>query len=353
MKSKALVFLLAVVLAAPLLAQEAPAKPEKSEPTAEELAGRLESITEAFTEAKGILDALNRLRIQGYVQAQYSDNQTLSTFAVRRGRINFQYQLAPTSRIVIQPDLSSAGGVALRDAYVELTEPWTAWKNTLTAGQFKVPFGFEVRQSSRDREMPERTRVITTLFPGERDRGAMLSGAGFGDRFTYRVGVLNGNGIPAANDADDEKDIAGRVGYSFGPVDIGASAYSGTSRIANVEQDKERIGFDVQWITPVPGLGIRAEYIEGEQPNAAGARDVEGWYVYAVQNIGTRHQFVLRYDTFDPNADTRNDAVDTVGGSYIFHWDANLKAMFAYERPKNEVNDPDDNILTVRLQYAF
>lgn len=348
MKLKVLVFLLAAAMATAVPAQEAPA-----EPTPEELAGRIESLTEAFTEAKGILDALNRLRIQGYVQGQYTDNQTLSTFAVRRGRVSFQYQLAPTSRIVIQPDLSSAGGVQLRDAYVELTEPWTPWRNTLTAGQFKVPFGFEVRQSSRDREMPERTRIITTLFPGERDRGAMLSGAGFGERFTYRVGILNGNGIPVSNDVDDEKDLSGRVGFSFGPFDVGASGYSGSSIIANREQDKDRLGVDAQWVTPVPGLGIRAEYIEATQPNAAGARDVQGWYLYAIQNLGTRHQFVLRYDTFDPNTNGNNDAVDTIGGSYIFHWDANLKAMFAYERPKNEVNDPDDNILTVRLQYAF
>ena len=347
MKSKLWVSLLALLMTASVFAQEE--EPKKEEPTPEELQGQIDSITEAMTEQKNVLDALNRLRITGYVQAQYVDNEALMPqYTVRRGRINFSYQFATTSRVVIQPDISSAG-VALRDAYVELTEPWTAWRHTLTAGQFKVPFGFEIRQSSRDREMPERTRVITTLFPGERDRGAMLTGVGLSEKFSYRFGVLNGNGIATGTDNDEDKDVAGRLGYSFGAVDVGVSGYTGSS----LGLDKERYGFDVQWVTPLPGFGVRGEYITGKQPGTNVSRDVSGWYVYAIQNVGARHQFVLRYDTYDPNTDARRDGSDNLGGSYIFHWDANLKAMFAYENVQNEVNDPRDNVLTIRMQYAF
>ena len=332
-----------LVISSAVMAQEQP-------PTTDEVKGQVDSLTEAVTEAKNTLEALARLRITGYVQAQYVDSQVANaeTFSVRRGRLAFQYQLAPTSRLYIQPDISSSG-VALRDAYVELTEPWTPWRHTLTAGQFKVPFGFEIRQSSRDREMPERTRLITTLFPGERDRGVMVNGAGFGEKFNYRLAVLNGNGIATASDADEEKDIAGRVGFSLGAVDFGVSAYQGTQ----LNLDKERYGADLQVITPVPGLGLRAEYIKGTQPATSGARDVEGYFAYAIQNVGTRHQFVLRYDTYDPNTNAGGDSVDTIGGSYIFHWDANLKVMFAYELPDSEINDPDDNVMTVRMQFAF
>ena len=344
MNGKRFVFLLALLVSMPVFAQDEP-----PEPTPEEIQGQVDSITETVTEAKNILDALNRLRITGYVQAQYLDNEAaIQQFTVRRGRISFQYQLAPTSRVVIQPDFSSAG-VALRDAYVELAEPWTTWRHTLTAGQFKVPFGFEVRQSSRDREMPERTRVILALFPGERDRGAMVSGAGMNERFTYRLAVLNGNGIATAADLDDDKDVTGRLGYSFGAVDVGVSGYTGSS----LNLDKDRYGVDVQWVTPLPGFGMRGEYIRGTQPASGASRDVHGWYVYAIQNLGTRHQFVLRYDTFDPNRSASGDAVDTLGGSYIFHWDASLKAMFAYENAQTERADPRDNVLTIRLQYAF
>lgn len=381
MKRKFTIGLLALVLSAPLVAQEEkPAEEQAAAPTTEELAGRIESITEAFTETRNTVEALNRLRITGYVQAQYvqSDasrdqltgptaSQNLDTFSVRRGRLSFQYTFAPTGRLVIQPDLSSSG-VALRDAYLEISEPWTQWRNTLTAGQFKWPFGFEVRQSSRDREMPERTLVIRTLFPGERDRGVMLSGNGFAERFNYRVGIFNGNGTAQNADLNEGKDIVGRVGMSLGAFDFGVSGYRGTDLIAlgttgtplpQGEFDKERYGLDVQWVTPVPGLGVRGEYIKGTQPPSspasptARAADVDGWYVYAIQNLGTRHQFVLRADEYDPNTDAAGNATRTLGGSYIFHWDANVKVMFAYEMPERESADPDDDVFTLRFQYAF
>jgi hypothetical protein len=112
---------------------------------------------------------------------------------VRRARVKFTYQFLPTSKFVLQPDISSSG-VTLKDGYVEYTEPWTPWHHTVTAGQFNWPFGFEIGYSSSDREMPERSRVVRTLFPGERDRGVQLSGLGLSDRFSYKVGLVNGTG---------------------------------------------------------------------------------------------------------------------------------------------------------------
>ena len=87
----------------------------------------------------------------------------------------------------------------------------------------------------------------------------------------------------------------------------------------------------------MPGLALRAEYLRGRQPGPAGSADVDGWYAYAVQNIGTRHQFAVRLDEYDPNADRGDGSASwstrTLGGSYIFHWDANSKVMLAYETP--------------------
>ena len=352
------------------------------EPTSDELAGKVESITEAFTEARNVLDALNRMRLTGYIQAQYvrderSVNETtgvaatrnLDQFSIRRGRVKFTYQFLPTSRFVIQPDVTSSG-VVLKDGYVEYTEPWTLWRNTLTAGQFSWPFGFEIMYSSSSREMPERTLMYRTLFPGERDRGVMLSGVGFADRFNYRLAVVNGTGTVQSFDFNKRKDTVGRVGGSFGPLDVGASIYRGAELVslngltAGREFPKQRAGIDLQYVTPLPGLGVRGEYLRGKQPPAPGAAaataretDVAGWYFYAIQNLGTRHQFVVRIDQYDPNTDADNNAASwytrTTGGSYIFHWDANSKVMIAYETPKREQQDVDDNVWTIRYQYSF
>ena len=380
----------AVLLCAmPLFAQEqpqtaTPPPPEQSEeaqeepqqPTPEEVAGKVESLGEAFTEVKNVVDALNRLKITGYIQAQYlhderSVNETTSAsatrnldqFSIRRGRVKFTYQFAPTSRFVIQPDVTTSG-VVLKDGYIEFTEPWTSWKHTLTAGQFNWPFGFEIMYSSSMREVPERSRVVRTLFPGERDRGVMLSGVGLGERFNYRVAIVNGTGTAQSFDFNKRKDIVGRVGYNFGPVDVGGSIYRGEDLVSTASNsrgvtfDKERMGVDFQWVTPVPGLGIRGEYIKGKQAPAAGtsrtvSQDVDGWYFYAIQNVGTKHQFVVRADEYDPDTDAGNNAVRTINPAYIFHWDANSKVMLSYEFIKNQVTDPDDNVFTLRYQYSF
>jgi hypothetical protein len=345
-------------------------------PTVEEVDEKVKSFGEAFTEMRNSLDVLNRMKFSGYLQGQYVNDErsrnelggstgtrNFDQFSVRRARVKFTYQFMPTARFVLQPDVSSSG-VTLKDGYVEFTEPWTSWKNTLTAGQFNWPFGFEIMYSSSAREMPERSRVVRTLFPGERDRGVMVSGLGLGERLRYQVAVVNGTGTGRTDDVNKRKDIVGRLGYSFGPLDVGGSIYRGSDLVATstqaagLEFDKDRIGVDFQWATPVPGLGVRGEYIRGRQAPAAGttrteSHDVDGWYFYAIQNIGTRHQFVIRADDYDADTDVDNNAVRTLGGSYIFHWDANSKVMVAYEKPENEINDPADNVFTLRYQYSF
>ena len=399
MKVKFLILIMALAVCAPLFADDpptAPAEPqqattedpqekpadeqaadeqEKPEPTLEELAAKIEAITESMTEQKNVVDLLNRLKITGYIQAQFVDDErsrdqlvtggtrNLDQFSIRRGRVKFTYQATPTSKFVIQPDITTSG-VVLKDGYVELTEPWTLWHHTLTAGQFNWPFGYEIMYSSSNREVPERSRVVRTLFPGERDRGLMLSGLGLNERFSYRVAIVNGTGTASSSDLNQKKDLVARVGYSFGALDLGASAYQGkdlvaTSTNANgVNFDKERLGVDFQWATPLQGLLLRGEYITGQQAPATGttrtkSHDVDGWYFYAIQNLGTKHQLVMRLDEYDPDTDVDNNAIRTINPSYIFHWDAHSKVMASYEFIENEANDPDDNVFTLRYQFLF
>jgi len=374
MKLKLLVFTVVLALCTPVFGQEEETT-EEPKKTPEEIAAQVEAQGEALTETRNIVEILSRLKVTGYLQAQFIDDErsrdelagsgtrNLDQFSIRRGRVKFTYQATPTSKFVIQPDITSSG-VVLKDGYVELTEPWTTWKHTLTAGQFNWPFGFEIMYSSSSREVPERSRVVRTLFPGERDRGVMLSGLGLNERFTYRVAIVNGTGTSSSADLNQQKDVVGRVAYSFGAFDIGASGYMGDDLVATstkatgVNFDKERLGVDFQWATPITGLGVRGEYITGKQAPASGttrteSHDVDGWYFYAIQNLGTRHQFIVRVDEYDPDTDVKNNAIRTVNPSYIFHWDAHSKIMASYELIETEANDPDDNVFTLRYQFAF
>jgi hypothetical protein len=265
---------------------------------------------------------LNRLKISGYIQAQFQSADTAgiesyaggnfpanidNRFAVRRGRFKLAYDYA-FSQYVLQVDVTEKG-VGIKDAYVSFTEPWLK-SFAVTAGVFDRPFGFEISNSSSSRESPERSRMFQTLFPGERDLGAKLtfqppktSNFNF---LKIDAGLFNGSG-PNVIDFDRYKDFIGhiminktnrsekvKVGlglsyynggwrqgtkylYNMPGLDISggqvpAFAVDSTGSAIGSKLRREYFGADGQLSMDNPfGLTIlRAEYITGTQPAVAG-----------------------------------------------------------------------------------
>jgi hypothetical protein len=102
-------------------------------------------------------------------------------------------------------------------------------------GLFKIPFGFELLQSDRDRLFLDRSTTERGLFPGEYDVGARLQGGWLFLR--YAVAVQNGNPIGEkaypGRDPNAAKDIAGRLGVETAiteaiTVSAGVSGLKGT-----------------------------------------------------------------------------------------------------------------------------
>lgn len=132
-----------------------------------------------------------KLRVSGYIQGQYqwgqqdaslsvgaeneNPDKSFSRIGVRRGRIRFTYDATPLMQGVFQIDVTEANGgtVGFKDVYLNIKDPWI---NTLQlrAGIFNRPFGYELSYSSSRRESPERSTIVRTLFPDERDVGAMV-----------------------------------------------------------------------------------------------------------------------------------------------------------------------------------
>lgn len=169
------------------------------------------------------------LSVHGLLQTQWNwtnkpDSVTLQSthgffnrnvnnrFTVKRGRLALQY----TDDIVkakFQFNINEEG-FHVNDAYVKVTEPWLK-SLSVTSGIFPRPFGFEVGQSSGDRESPERSRVIQHLYPNTRDLGVMFSYAVPDDKkaqgLQVNLGVFNGNsGNPESNRF---KDLVGQIRY--------------------------------------------------------------------------------------------------------------------------------------------
>ena len=280
--------------------------------TADTLNSKIETI-------KSDLDLLKRLKITGYIQAQWQladtagsvtafsggafPSTTDNRFMIRRGRIKFTYD-NEFSLYVLQLDATEKG-VALKDAYVAVRDPWKQFV-TLTAGVFDRPFGYEISYSSSARETPERSRVFQTLFPGERDLGAKLTlqptkGSKY-DFIKLDAGLFTGNGVNT--EFDKRKDFIGHLSiakanrsetfkYGAGVSYYNGGVYQGTkfvytpglladpnvaiiadSTLSNKSGFAKRqyLGFDAQFSiqSPIGFTNIRAEYLTGKQPGAKG-----------------------------------------------------------------------------------
>jgi hypothetical protein len=350
--------------------EETPTKEE-----VEELKSVVEGMNESFTEYRGYVDALRKIKLSGYLQPQYrvaDADAAISQFSggnlpanvrkqfqIRRARLKVAYENV-LSQYVLQIDAGQAG-LSLKDAYVSITEPWIK-SIGLQAGVFDRPFGYEISFSSGSRESPERSRVVQTLFPGERELGAKLFYAPqIGDLSFLRadLGVFNGTG-PTSIEFDNFKDLIGRVGAQFpfedagAELDLGVSGYFGNVRNqtaylwtgsstgftvdsaatnAGAGVSRNYVGVDAQFYYDLPHVGgttLRGEVMFGEQPGGSTAptsgdpsigtklttispvappsgpiyvRNFMGWYVYLVQNIGSSEQVVVKYDVYDPNSD--------------------------------------------------
>ena len=383
------------------------------------LEGKVEGLTEDSAATKAATDAMAKLKFSGYVQGRYEWHQDskdgldatgkpadTTGFLVRRGRLKAVYS-GSMSEFVLQID-ATGKGVVLRDAEASLVEAWTPLGLKLTLGQFKVPFGYEIVQSSGDREMPERSRVFRALFPGERDRGLRLTGKWEALRLAFAV--VNGNGIEdaiyTANDQNSYKDLVGRNGadlkFDALSVVFGVSAYKGrglkttlataakvSGKDANADgkivgdeitftpgtaaswerYDRMRMGADVQLYIDVPylgGLALKGEavsstdtYLATGDTAADATKDVSGmgYTALAVQNLGAKLQAVLRMDHWDPNTAKDNDAVTTLGGGLVVRPSGTVKVALIYEHPKQEVAAglavPTIDIFTAQVQGSF
>jgi hypothetical protein len=217
--------------------------------------------------------------------------------SLRRARLAFSGELGERVAFLVQPDMATdaAGStlyLQLRDLYFDVY--LDADRSVrLRAGQTKIPYGFEVLQSSSNRAPLDRDDAINSGIPNERDLGIFLhwtpararsffrtftdSGyKGSGDYGLFAVGVFNGqtsNRPEANNSLHGVARVSLPLALPNGQLlEIGASGYTGnfivTSRstgvAGNSEFDDRRVAGHVL-LYPKP-IGFAAEWTSGEGP---------------------------------------------------------------------------------------
>ncbi|NTX53783.1 porin [Myxococcus sp. CA039A] len=358
--------------------------------------GKVAALEEQNTETKNDLLSLKKLKVSGYVQGRYQYQQSLddtgtggfSRFAVRRGRIKTTYT-TDWAQMMLQIDaVPTAPFVTVRDAEATLFIPGTHQQAGLTLGQMKWPFGYEAVQSSADREIPERTRVVRAFLPDERDRGVKFAGTFLEGKVHVAAGLFDGDGIfnqgSVGVDNDKEKDVIGRAGFDLGWLSGGVSGWyghtitKGPSDTFRKAHTRDRVALDAQLyldLLPLGATAIKGEYITGrsywkssgdvkvEQPGVPAS----GWYGLIVQNVGVSDAVAIRYDFFDPENGRKNSAsegrpastnsVGTLAVAVLHYFGENLKVTAAYEMPMtahpDDAKDPHDNLFTLQMQARY
>lgn len=246
-------------------------------------------------------------------------------FLVRRARFKFGGQLTTRTDWAAQLDLPSIGSVAVKDAFINVSDLPLPSNFQMTFGLFAPPFGVELPASSSIRESPERAAgfsdstaplaifktpstggpnsnnpvtgasgaaggvasagAVLPLFNGQdRDTGVLLTYSApnyFNPVSKVMLGVFNGEGRGGSGVRNNNRalDAVFRAQTSLfdAHLDIGISGYygtlsvrsgpptgSGTSAVAAPYTQGYRMlaGADVRYLAPW-GTTFRAEYAGG------------------------------------------------------------------------------------------
>ncbi len=310
----------------------------------------------------------DNLHIRGYMQVRY--NRLLETndqlkceqcdrswgeggnLFIRRMRIIFYGQISKKVYFYVQPDFASATSTTslhfaqLRDAYVDV-----GFDNDneyrIRIGQSKVPYGFEILQSSQNRLPLDRSDGLNSALSNERDLGAFLYWApkekralfsslvkdgykGSGDYGIFAFGVFNGQ---TANkpELNDNLHVVTRVTYPFefkGQIfEPGLQAYTGKFTIpkdqissgvktnADATYTDQRIAASLV-MYPKP-FGFQVEYNIGEGPeynkqtDSIEHKNLSGGYILVNYKLDLNKTVVFpfaRYHYYDGGKKHERDA---------------------------------------------
>ena len=340
-----------------------------------ELRDRTNGLDERLLVAESDLSKHNKIKLSGYTQAQWEHYESPTAypnqqFTLRRVRLKATYEAADGVKFVVQPDFSP-GSFSLKDAYVVMNDRWTK-KFSLTLGQFNRP-NYEVEYSSSQREVPERSKLIRALYPGERAIGAKLEYNATNMPLKIQLALLNGNDNATYRDAvgsntnvtnkdfDNFKDIMVRGTYgfklgSFGGLDVGAHVYLGsikatTDTIVKGDFTKDKYikigdplkrswaGLEFQIYADVlGGMSLKGEYIMGTNatPGYSGTTSVSALASVFKNDTLFNTSTVTNTTTRTPNFTTK------FSGYYLyFIKNVGLKNQFAL---RYDVYDPNTDV---------
>jgi hypothetical protein len=314
------------------------------------------------------------ITLRGYIQMRYERDSSRPTDVdnvrdLARGRAKENFRLrrvrldvrgTPLKGVLYRLQVDAAEtDVALRDAYLELR----AGDGFFTFGHFKVPLLEEVLESSSVRWTPERARVSTALFPGERDRGIAytLRKRGLPE---ITLGLFSGTRSTETQDSLTSRkswlirivqplDKEGKLGRIWvGRMDGIGRLNFGTQQNPNILNfDRERTAVGLL-LTPISGLTLRAEWVDGKDAGTAANPTVKvrGWYALLGYKLPDQPITIYaKHDQYDPNRDVARNTFRRNALGIQYDLNKVTKLNLTWEKEKN----PSATRWTFQTQVSY
>jgi phosphate-selective porin OprO/OprP len=320
-----------------------------------------------------------------------SAGDSQGSFRIRRAKLKFEgwfYQ--PWLQYEVQmnwPGISSANlANYLEDANIN----WDVTKGKklfmVKVGQYKVPFGLQELVSSGSQQLVDRT-LVSNVYSRGRDTGATVWGVLGNNKFEYRAGIFNGNGLTRSVNDNAQFQKNARVTFQpNGAVPLGT--YSGahqsesdfetkalgkpifTINAAFEENDLSFVAtdlktnlkstlFTVDTMFKYRGFSATGAYFWGErEPQEINQKfDTSGWYAQAGYFIvPEKWEIAGRYGENDPSELVGPDKITEIrGGINFFYARHALKVQADYGQIKTETSSGDrkNNELRIQTQFIF
>lgn len=312
-----------------------------------------------------------RISLSGYLQMGYTydnkEEEAHNTFSVNRavlivkGKVTdkwscmFMYSMANTSKIL---------------------EAYTDYKFnphiTLRAGQFKLPFTMENQISAcytdlvscqsqavsymagRNRS-PEASDYVYGSNAG-RDIGVMIFGDLFDKYLSYKLAVMNGQGINK-KDMNNQKDIMGMaVVHPTKWLDLSGSFTTGTGyanaasefipNVAKGDNYKRTRWSAGAWVK-TKAADIRSEYLQAKFKDAVS----RGYYCTTSIHVTPKLDLIASYDYLNRNTDMSAYQTNYVAGAqYWFYPMCKFQLQYSYCNPNLGEHY---NLLQTQIQIRF
>ena len=315
---------------------------------------------------KDVVNTLKeRITLSAYSQLGYTYDSAAdpnNTFDIKR--IIFMAEGKITDKWLVYFMYDFYNGGMLCEIYTEYK--LLPWLNA-RIGEFKTPYTIDNQLSPTTVELINCYSQSVCYLAGVsgsdelcgvttgRDIGFMVYGDFCKQLFSYKLAVMNGQGINL-KDKNKQKDIIGSLminptkWLSFGGSFVKGTGYASVNKEdmdvqAGENYTKNR--WSAGMIITTKPFNFRSEYLAGKNKHTKS----DGFYATASLNVLPKFDIIASYDYFNQNKKTDNTQTNYVAGiQYWFYPKCRLQAQYTYSDRKFRKNS---NIIQAQVQVRF